>query len=149
MVRERPVEYFEVAWTAEHTEPLRAKLGEASSQTTFEYLTLYLSLLVWASRFSTEGLAVLGDNVSALACAISFKGKGPLSKVSRELACRKVRHGWRYSVAHVPSELNVLADALSRLHAPVSSEQRAFPQQLLSTARVSPPPSEDWWPASA
>jgi len=56
MVSERPVEYFEVVWTTEHTKPLRAKLGEASSQTTFEYLALYISLRIWASRFAEEGL---------------------------------------------------------------------------------------------
>ena len=113
-------------------------------------MALYLVLLTWGDSFSERGFAIMGDNISSLSCAIGLKGKGALSQISREISWRKVRHRWRFSVAHVPSEQNVLADALSRTSSPDTSERRSFPQSALSGAtRKTLPPCDEWWPASA
>ena len=89
----------------------------------------------------------MGDNVASLACAVSFKGKGALCQISREIAWRKVRRAWRYIVAHVPSEENTTADALSRTAAPTATtEQRSFPAAALKGAtRVEPAHLDMWW----
>ena len=146
----RPTGFFEHRWSQAEADSLDASIGKPKSQTTFEYLALLLVLMVWADRFSRSGFAVLGDNVSSLSCAVSLKGKGPLSKISREIAWRTVRRHWRYSVAHVPSESNEVADALSRLAAPSGSEQRSFPTRALRGARrYHVPHLQTWWPASA
>ena len=65
--------------------------------------------------------------------------------VARELAWRKVRFGWRYSVAHLPAEGNVWADALSRLVAPQGSESKTFPPDLAGVPEVQPPTFDDTW----
>ena len=128
---------------------MSASIGKPKSQTTFEYMVLYLVLLTWGDRYADQGFAVMGDNISSLACATSLKGKGALSQISREIAWRKVRHRWRFSVAHVPSEQNTLADALSRTSSPDSAEHRSFPHaELKGARRMSLPSCDQWWPAS-
>ena len=47
-----------------------------------------------------------------------MKGTGPLLAVARELAWRKVRQGWRFDVAHIPTEDNDTPDALSHQFGP-------------------------------
>ena len=37
--------------------------------------------------------------------------------VAREVACRRVRHRWRFRFEHLPAESNTIADSLSRLSA--------------------------------
>ena len=123
-------------------------MGSPASQTTFEYLALYLVLRVWGDAFARQGLAILGDNVSSLGCVVNLKGRAALANISREIAWRRIRRSWRYMVAHVPSEHNGLAYALSRLAAPSGSEKREFPTRALSGARRrDTPEAAGWWQA--
>jgi len=140
-----PVEFFELRWTADLATRLGAPIGDPAGQTSWEYLALLVSLLTWGSECAAEGVAILGDNTGALANSLSFKGKGAQAQISRELAWRKVRHGWRFAVGHLPSEGNVLADCLSRTGAPDGSERREFPAALLSAARRAPPELDEWF----
>ena len=41
-----------------------------------------------------------------------------LAQITRELAWRKVSHGWHYAAGHQPSELNTIADSFSRVAGP-------------------------------
>ncbi len=78
--------------------------------------------------------------MAALSDAISLRGKGAvpgMNVIARELAWRKAACGWQYRVAHLPKELNVLADALSRAASvppapkpvfPASARKRAGPE---------------------
>jgi len=114
----------------------------------FEHLALYLVLRVWADRFAQTGFAILGDNVASLGFAVNLKGRKSHSQISREIAWRRVRRSWRYAVAHVPSEQNHLADALSRTCAPAGSDHQCFPTEALSAAtRQRVPDLSDWWHA--
>jgi len=140
-----PVELFELRWTADLATRLGAPIGDPAGQTSWEYLALLVSLLTWGSECAAEGVAILGDNTGALANSLSFKGKGAQAQISRELAWRKVRHGWRFAVGHLPSEGNVLADCLSRTGAPDGSERREFPAALLSATRRAPPELDEWF----
>ena len=76
--------------------------------------------------------------------ALDLKGKGPILAVSRELAWRKERRGWAFRFAHLPTERNNVADALSRL----SENPVAFPEIALSGAwRRDAPDVKDMWKA--
>ena len=104
-------------------------LDGSRSQTFLEAYTLLLSLIAWppSSTSGPERLGVLGDNVGALQNALSLSGKGPLLTVAREIAWRQAAEGWHFSVGHIPTESNTVADALSRLSAP---EPASFPDAL-------------------
>ena len=99
---------------------------------------LYLCLLTWASDHH-DGLLLLGDNVSSLAGIINLRGRSVLNCITKEIAWRRVRCGWRYAAGHLPTERNKLADSLSRLHAPKGPEHCSFPTSL-SEARERPAP---------
>ena len=83
-----------------------------------------------------EGLAFLGDNIASLQLAISGRAKGAMGALARELFLRRTKGDWKYSVGHLPSEHNTIADALSRLHEPGRLCQ--VPQALTGSAEVHP-----------
>ena len=84
------------------------------------------------------GLALLGDNIAALQLALSLKGKGALNTISREIAWRRCRHGWHYSVGHLAAEDNSLADALSRTSAPEGSDRKVNHEAFAQLRREDP-----------
>jgi len=126
----RPVEYWVLSWSCDLARLLQTQIGDTSGQTTWEYLAIFVSLLVWGSRFRTEGLAILGDNLASLSGALNLKGRSSLTLITKEISWRKVREGWRYACGHLPSEHNLIADALSRQSAPLPASQKQFPQAL-------------------
>ena len=67
------------------------------------------------------GMTYFGDNTASLGMALRGKARGAEGALARELFILKARHCWRYAVAHLPSESNVLADALSRVAQPGKS----------------------------
>ena len=71
---------------------------------------------------------MLGDSTAALQVAISLKSAKSLNTISREIAWRRVRHAWHYAVGHLPAELNVAADALSRVFANNVAEKKVRPR---------------------
>ena len=110
----------------------------------WEYMVVWLSLELWGDRFRSQGLALLSDNLAALNGALSLKGKAGLSRITRELAWRKVRRGWRYACGHLPAERNLLADALSRVSAPAENA-KLFPAGLANSATRQFPDPESLW----
>ena len=141
----QPSEFMMTTWSRSTAATLGEVVGQPGGQTTWEYLTLYLSLLLWGSTFSATGLVIFGDNTGALSNAVSLKGKGSLARISREIAWRKVRYAWRFGVSHLPSEANTLADALSRVAAPAGSEKKQFPPELADVTRRGAPDPDSWW----
>ena len=140
------VEYFTIKWTHDTAKVLDVVPGLPKFQTFWEFLTLLLSLTLWANDFKNHQLAVVGDNTGALTNALHLKGKGILAAIAREVAWRKERFGWSFAVGHVPTELNIVADALSRqheVHAP------PFPEQALSAATRRHVCLEGLWKAAA
>ena len=113
----------------------------------WEYMVIWLALELWGDQHRAEGLAILGDNIAALSGALSLKGKSGLSRITRELAWRKVRRGWRYACGHLPAERNDLADALSRLTAP-KGNSKPFPAGLTASAPRQFPDPEVLWVCS-
>ena len=90
-----------------------------------------------------EGLAFLGDNTAALQLAISDRAQGEMGALARELFLWRTRCDWKYSVGHLPSEHNTIADALSRLHEPGHACQ--FPEALTGCAEVQPITLANLW----
>jgi len=138
-----PAEFIDLRWSTATAHKLGAPIGDPAGQTTWEYLTLLVSLPTWGAEYSEKGVAML-NNTSALANSLCLKGKGALAQISRELAWRKVRQAWNFAVGHLPSEGNILADSLSRTGAPAGSEQRSFPAELLQARRRDPPATDEW-----
>ena len=139
-----PVAYFMGKWTEQDAKIVGAPLGDPAGQTSWEYVTLFIALYVFASDHRGTGLAVLGDNVSSLNLALNLKGNRFLGKVSREIGWRRIRLAWRYACGHLPSELNTTADALSRLHAP-GTAAKAFPAELTPARMITPPAFDTLW----
>ena len=107
-------------------------------------MIIWLALEVWGARFADIGLAILGDNMAALNGAISMRGRSEIAQITRELAWRKVRNGWRYACGHLPAEHNDLADCLSRLTAP-EGNRKSFPHALEASVAKSLPDPESLW----
>ena len=80
--------------------------------------------------------------------ALSGKGKGPLSAHLREISWRKAKSGWRFAVAHLPTESNTIADYLSRIYEPStdgSTKQMVLPEALKGAAECKPPSLQQLW----
>ena len=103
--------------------------------------------MLWASLTSSsnEHVAVLGDNTAALQSALDLKGRGPLLAAAREISWRQALYGWSFSVGHLPSEANTVADALSRIHSP---EPARFPGILRSVPQAQFPDQAELWRAA-
>jgi len=144
LLRGRPVEYAWCAWSEDSATKLGVDIGSPSGQTSWEYFALLLALMVWGSRFRDEGLAILGDNLASLNALITYRGRRHLARITRELACRKVRYGWRYAAGHLPSERNLIADSLSRVAAP-GSHAKVVPPAVAAAARKLFPDQADVW----
>ena len=130
-----PTQFFCKPWPLDDCSRLGFARGKPAGQTTAEYFTLLLCLDVWGEEFRATGLKLVGDNVAALGLALSLGGLArALNRISGELAWRRARCGWRFLVAHIPSELNTEADALSRTSAP-GAERRQAPALSGATER--------------
>ena len=140
------VEFFYVKWESDTAAVHEVIPGKSRFQSFWEFLTLLLCLMVWGKDFTKQRLAVLGDNTAALSNALQLKGKGALAAVARELAWRQERNEWSFEVGHVPSEMNIVPDALSRQF---EEKPSTFPHEALKGATRRHPPMKDVWKAVA
>ena len=139
----RVVEYFSVIWCGDEARHLDVVVEDTKHQTFWEFSTLLLALVTWGDRFVEESVLVVGDNTAALSNALSLKGKGELLAVARELSWRQARRMWQFTVGHLPSEHNLVADALSRTVDPKGCE---WPSLALASAVYQKPPRlQDLW----
>ena len=96
-------------------------------------------VLIWAVELWVEeqsSCPILGDNTAALEEALTLKGKAAHQPLAQALAVIRGRQNIELIVAHLPSEENTAADALSRLAAP-GDDHKPFP-----FAHVPHPPRE-------
>ena len=137
------VRYFAVVWDGTEAEHLDVKIDDPAFQTFWEFCTLLLALITWGSFFTKESVVIYGDNTAALSNALSLKGRGVLLHVAREVAWRQAKRGWNFETAHLPSEHNAVADALSRIADPKGKQ---WPSLALGAAEADSPPrlSELW-----
>ena len=85
----------------------------------------------------------LGDNTASLGMALRGKARGAEGALARELSILKARFGWRFAVAHLPSEPNTLADALSHVAQPGRSSR--LPPGAVGAAEVHVPHLSSLW----
>ena len=143
-VRGEIKEYWCAAWSADDARRLKADIGEPAGQTTWELFAVFICLMLWGAEHRGLGVAILGDNLSSLEAALHLSGRGALAQIAREVAWRRAREGWRYVVGHLPTEHNVLADALSRLDAPAGDRMQVPTELRRAAQRAVPDPQELW-----
>ena len=136
--------YFFGTWTEDDALVVGSPLGDPSGQTAWEYLALFLVLLTYGAAYRKTGVILLGDNLASLTLALELKGDKVLGKVSREIAWRRIRLGWRYLCGHLPGEQNSTADFLSRISVPGASS-KPLPEELLQASWEKPPILESVW----
>ena len=115
---EGPHEYFYKKWQTDAVKHLGVWTDDPKHQTFWEFLMVLLVLVRWGCHFVHEEVAILGDNTAALQSLLNLKGKGAMMAIAREVAWRRARERWAFVVGHLPSEHNVVADALSRRYGP-------------------------------
>ena len=115
----------------------------------------YINLPIHASKFETKTAEDSAPKTRAvdvlfsqhtegsLQQALDMKGKGPMLRISAELSWRKAKFGWLFAVGHLPTEANLLADALSRLSDP--TEPKDFPECLQGVHQAHPTPIHELW----
>jgi len=133
-------EWFALTWTPDMVQGMDVAIGEARSQSFWEFFTLLLCLLTWCSEYPGHTLQVVGDNTASLQAALSLKARGPMLAVAREISWRRARYDWAFGVGHLPTESNQVADALSRL---VGPEAVPLPAVLRSVRRRAAPNTRD------
>ena len=141
-------EYFSVIWCDDDVSHLSVAKADTRFQSFWEFATLLLALVTWGDWFVEEPVLIMGDNTAALTDALSLGGKGVMQAISREVSWRAARRRWKYMVGHLPSEHNLVADALSRQADPKTSRPHWPDLALASADFVSPPRLRDLWLAS-
>ena len=91
---------------------------------------------------------MFGDSIGALQSMTSLKGGGPCISMAQEIAWRRAARRWAPIPLHKPSELNTLADALSRTEAE-GHERKVFPDALIGVTRTPDPDPDTLWTAWA
>ena len=133
-------QYTHFTWSPSTLLTLKATIGDCRFQTAYEYLTLLLAAITFSDVLSSTGAVIKGDNLGALNEALKLKSTTvTLNTISRELAWRKIVRRWRYSLEHLPAEMNDEADMLSRLKAVPA---RPFPRMLSKLATCIAPPRQ-------
>ena len=138
------VEYWTLSWTPADAKELKTVIGAPAGQTTWELLAVFLCLVLWGRTHRGHGIALLGDNLASLEAALHLKGKGALAQIAREISWRRAREGWRYVVGHLPTERNLVADALSRVTAP-GKEAKSWPTELARASQRAVPEVTTLW----
>ena len=87
-----------------------------------------------------SGFVLVGDNLGALTNTLTFKAKGAMGAVSRELAWRREAYRWRWVAGHLPSEINSCADWLSR-----HLYDTDLPAELRAAWEIEPPDMRTVW----
>ena len=128
-----PTAYWHCEWDDPVLSMFEATRGNPKFQTLWEFVALLISMVLWMDQACGEIFTLCGDNIGALEDALQLRGKGRLLIVAREIAWRKARFERFYKVSHIPSKLNLVADALSRLQAVPPAE---FPACLSASSVI-------------
>ena len=97
--------------------------GDSSSQQILECLALLIAVDLWAFLWKEDRiqLKISGDNVTALTLLIKLrpdKDCPAMGIIARELALRLAELSFPPDAIHTPGVAHVIADRLSRVHAP-------------------------------
>ena len=113
--------YFACPITDEDVAIFDMPRGTADGQQLWECLAILVAVDIWSSLWLQNRiiLKVKADNVGALTLLIKMRpGSSRIAIVARELALRLVELSFPPDALHTPGVAHVIADRLSRVHAP-------------------------------
>ncbi len=72
----KPTEFVCHSWGNPETLFFSATIGDSKFQSLWEFLTLFMCLLLWGESEATSSTLIQGDSMAARSVAISLRGKG-------------------------------------------------------------------------
>ena len=128
-------------------------IGTAVGQQLWECLAVLVAVDIWTHLWKQSRiiLKVWGDNVGALTLVVKMRPPTPtIAIVARELALRLVELSFPPDAEHTPGVAHVIADRLSRVHAPGGSgvvDSSIHPALANAQRTDTPKRSPDWYRA--
>ena len=113
--------YFASPITPEDVAKFGFQIGDNKGQQLFEALAILVAVRLWIRHWRQDRivLKVRGDNVSALMQVVKLRPATPAHAIiARELGLVLVDLSFPPDAEHTPGVAHVLADRLSRVHAP-------------------------------
>ena len=113
--------FFECPITDNDCEIYGHPAGTSEGQQTWECLAILVAIDVWAGFWNTECiiLKLKGDNIGALTLLTKMRPASlAIVIIVRELALRLAELSFPPDAVHTPGIAHVIADKLSRMHAP-------------------------------
>ena len=114
-------EYFASPITSEDVSMYGLDTGTPAGQQVWECLAVLVALDIRRNQWADArvNLQVRSDNVTALTLLVKMRPGSPqIAIIAREIALRLVEFSFPPDAMHTPGVAHVLADELSRIHAP-------------------------------
>ena len=148
----RITHYFSCPLTADDSAIFDIPLGVADGQQLWECFAVLVAVDIWTAHWSQARivLKVRGDNVGALTLLVKMRPSSPkLAIIARELALRLVKLSFPPDAIHTPGVAHVLADKLSRIHAPGGTGTcvNLHPAIAQAAESVAPRRTPEWYRA--
>ena len=127
--------------------------GTSEGQQVWECLAVLIAIDLWSNQWTDAriNLQVRSDNVTALALLVKMRPGSPqIPIVARELALKLVEFSFPPDAMHTPGVAHILADELSRIHAPGGcGDVSQYRHRALSDAKLAsvPPRPLAWYKA--
>ena len=126
--------------------------GSADGQQIWECLAVLVAMDIWTRRWQQHRiiLKVRGDNVGALTLLIKMRPASPtIAIIARDLALRTVELSFPPEAIHTPGVAHVIADKLSRIHAPggIGHCKDIHPALAMATETPVPDRKPEWYRA--
>lgn len=143
-----PLGWFAERVQTSDVEKFGIVIGSHKFQTLLEALAVLVAVRIWSPiwKGSRATLRVRSDSLSTLGAVNKLRSKTPgLAAIMREIALDCAEGIYTLQVLeHLPGELNVWADALSRIWQP--GQVSSIPTELLNVTQCHPPPrNATWW----
>jgi hypothetical protein len=141
-------EYFACKVTEDDVAMFGLANGTPDGQQVWECLAVLIALDAWAHHWTDSriNLQVRSDNVTALTLLVKMRPGSPqIAIIAREIALKLVEFSFPPDAMHTPGIAHVLADELSRIHAPGGTgdvaqyRHRALTEAKLVTVPSRPP----------
>ena len=146
-------EYFASPITSEDVSMYGLDTGTPAGQQVWECLAVLVALDIWRNQWADArvNLQVRSDNVTALTLLVKMRPGSPqIAIIAREIALHLVEFSFPPDAMHTPGVAHVLADELSRIHAPGGAgDVSLYSHRALSDAKLvtAPPRPVTWYKA--
>ena len=146
-------EYFACEITEADLNMFGLSIGTPEGQQVWECLAVLVALDLWTSRRTDAriNLQVRSDNVTALTLLVKMRPGSPnIAIIAREIALRLVEFSFPPDAMHTPGIAHILADDLSRIHAPGGiGDAKLYRHAALADATLAHPPARgpNWYRA--